>query len=406
MQAVASTIRDGLNPGQIGGVIARAGVGKSTFLVHVALNSLVRGVEVLHVSLTDTKSHVRSYYDEIFNEIARHTSLPDPTSARLAIERHRVVHTCLGRQFGPMDLSRLLDVLKEMMDFSPEVVVLDGLKTEDLNETGWKRVAEQRSLRLWMSILIHRDGGPTPDALSEGLSTAIHLKPEGRDVALQVIRVADAPGPSQQSLHLDPATMMVRPEEVTDPSTTAPSPSARHCTLYSGGAQGSESYFGQVANSWGLKEVNFTFEGHTQARSDHKRVLSEQELAAGAVSLVYVSHRLHRHWDQTPTLRKVLQVLWHIVSHADQVFVVGVIQSDQTVHGGTGWSVELARRWHKPIWVFDQEKDSWFIWDGSAWRPGMPVIESTKIAGSGTRFLSENGKKAIEDLFARSFTSP
>ena len=29
------------------------------------------------------------------------------------------------------------------------------------------------------------------------------------------------------------------------------------------------------------------------------------------------------------------------------------IQPDGTVHGGTGWSVELAKRWYKPIWVFD-----------------------------------------------------
>ena len=69
--------------------------------------------------------------------------------------------------------------------------------------------------------------------------------------------------------------------------------------------------------------ANFTFDGHNQKRTNNRRVLSDRELAAGAVSLVYVSHRLHRHWEKTPLLRKVLQVLWHVVSHADQIFLEG-----------------------------------------------------------------------------------
>jgi hypothetical protein len=166
---------------------------------------------------------------------------------------------------------------------------------------------------------------------------------------------------------------------------------------------GSEAYFGAAAERWGVKEVSFTFAGHNQKRTAGRQVLSERELDAGTVSLTYVSHRLHRHWEKTPLLRKVLQTLWHVVSHADQVFVIGEIKADGTVHGGTGWSVELARRWHKPIWVFDQAQKAWFLWDGSGWREGLPVIDSVRFAGSGTRFLSDSGEAAIDDLFLRSF---
>jgi hypothetical protein len=34
----------------------------------------------------------------------------------------------------------------------------------------------------------------------------------------------------------------------------------------------------------------------------------------------------------------------------------------------------------------------------------VPVIESVRFAGSGTRFLSPSGEAAIEELFARSFS--
>ena len=405
MQSVVQTIRGGLEPGQIGGVLARAGVGKSTFLVHVALNSLVRGIDVLHVSLTDSKSHVRSFYDEIFSEITRNARYNDSASARLAIERHRVIHSCLGREFRAEDLSKLLDLLAEVMDFKPTVVVLDGLQVADFSTTGWSQIAKSRQLRLWLAVRIHREHGLSAVELSESFSTAIALEPDDRDVALQVLRVGGKQVEDVQPLHLDPVTMLVRPEDVLDPTTAPPSPVASLCHFYSGGAMGSEAYFGEAAARWGITETNFTFEGHNQKRTENSKLLTDRELAAGAVSLVYVSHRLHRHWEKTPLLRKVLQVLWHVVSHADQVFVVGVIQEDGTVHGGTGWSVELARRWSKPVWVFDQDKESWFIWDGTDWREGTPVIESTRFAGTGTRFLSDSGRKAIDDLFQRSFSS-
>ncbi|MBL8617031.1 MAG: hypothetical protein JNM72_15585 [Deltaproteobacteria bacterium] len=182
-----------------------------------------------------------------------------------------------------------------------------------------------------------------------------------------------------------------------------PSPPPAACTLYSGGATGAEAAFGEVAEQYGLREVNFSFEGHNQARTAGREVLSARALSAGDVSLVYVAHRLHRHWDQTESLRRVLQCQWHMVSHADQLFVVGSIQPDGTVHGGTGWSVELARRWHKRVWVFDQNHEAWFCWTGAAWARGEPVIESPALAATGTRFLNEAGRRAISALFEASF---
>jgi hypothetical protein len=94
-----------------------------------------------------------------------------------------------------------------------------------------------------------------------------------------------------------------------------------------------------------------------------------------------------------------------MVQNAEQLFVVGTIQEDNTVHGGTGWSVELAQRWNKPVWVFDQEKNTWYEWSTDAWIETIPTITSKNFAGSGTRFLQPEGKKAIEDLFTRSFSS-
>ena len=61
--------------------------------------------------------------------------------------------------------------------------------------------------------------------------------------------------------------------------------------LFSGAAPGAEAEFGACAERHGIEEVNFTFEGHTEARRRGIRVLNHEELQAGDVSLEYVAVR-------------------------------------------------------------------------------------------------------------------
>jgi hypothetical protein len=177
--------------------------------------------------------------------------------------------------------------------------------------------------------------------------------------------------------------------------------------LFSGGAPGAEAAFGEAAERHGVEEVNFTFEGHTIARHRGLRVLNHEELLAGDVSLEYVSRLMNRRYTEGPTLRKILQTIWYQVNHGQEIYVVGHILDDDTVRGGTGWGAEFAKLCNKPLHVFDQEKDAWFTWTGTAWRRrdkgDEPVIEHIHFTGTGTRVLEANGREAITSLFDRSF---
>ena len=175
--------------------------------------------------------------------------------------------------------------------------------------------------------------------------------------------------------------------------------------LYSGGAAGTENYFGMLAERHGLQEVNFSFEGHQIERSRGVRVLTNEELALKDVSLTYVSKIMSRQYTHAPLFRKVLQSICWQISSGQEVFVVGAILPDNTVKGGTGWGAEFAKICNKPLWVFDQEKDQWFRWEKEAWTPdAAPVIGVGHFTATGTRFLDDKGKAAIEALFVRSFT--
>ena len=400
VQALASTIRGGLQAGQVGAVFARAGTGKSAFVVQVAIDALLRGSNVLHVSLDHPQAHVRTYYDELLHEL---TEGVDRTT-HLGIDRHRVVRSCLGRSFGPADLGSLLDTLERVMDFRPVLVIVDGLEVGSLDALAWAGVASEANVRLWLSVRTHRDHGPNAVALAGEFTAAIALEPAAGSVNVHILRQSGKDVTESPAISIDPNTLLLQQvlgEKSGARTTLAP----EACTLYATGADGAEGAFGALAEQYGMAEVNFTTDGHDPIRSRGRSPLSDRELAAGDVSLKYVSRRLNRQWDGDENVRRVLQLLWQVVSHADQVFVVGSIREDGTVVGGTGWSVELARRWHKEVWVFDQANNGWHTWDGKQWIAGTPSIRATRIAGTGTRHLSEEGRAAIEALFSRSFDS-
>jgi hypothetical protein len=174
-------------------------------------------------------------------------------------------------------------------------------------------------------------------------------------------------------------------------------------TLYSGGHKGAEAEFGKLAEAWNMQEVNISFEGHNAERTRGVRVLNREELQKGDVSMEIVSKRMKRTYSQVDKIRKVIQSIFHMVNSGHHVIAVGWIQEDNTVKGGTGWGVELAKLFNRPLSVYDQERKGWFSWEESQWAENTPVITSDTFAGTGTRYLSDDGRQALRDLFIRSF---
>ena len=179
---------------------------------------------------------------------------------------------------------------------------------------------------------------------------------------------------------------------------------ASECNFFSGGLKGSEKTFGENAEKFGVAETTLTFLGHELSREKNVVVLTEKDLTLGDVSMEIVSKRMGRRYAQADKIRKVFQVIFQMVNKGFQVFAIGWIQEDKTVKGGTGWGVELAKFFNRPVSVFDQTTDKWYSWIENDWKEDVPVISYDTFCGTGTRDLSDAGKKAIEDLFSRSFS--
>ncbi len=415
LRILEESIHGGLGRGNLGVVMARAGVGKTACLVQIALDDLMREKPVLHIALEQTVEHVQSWYDALFEDMAVQCGLQDEEQVRQMVGEQRVIHAFADRDIWPERLDKTVESFRQVLDFRPQAIVVDGYNwaghslAENAAMIGaLKAYAKMLEAELWMSAQTHREGAaptntlPAPcSELVELIDVAIYLEPHGKDVALRILKDHDNLAPSESRLTLHPDTLRL---ELGEEGRRVPEMPPTSFTLLSGGATGAEQLFGECAEKWGLVELNFTFEGRTPPRTRGLVRLTDEELSEGAVSPVYVQAHMHRQYPNTPRFTKTLQSIWHQVNTAQEVFVVGVILADGTVKGGTGWAAELARVWHKPVFVFDQEKCAWFTWNGSEWTSASePTITTKRFAGTGTRFISEQAKLAITALFERSF---
>ena len=343
-------------------VYGSAGSGKSILLTEFALSRLAHQQKVLHFSTGDQRK-LRQRYSRANDIIPR---------------QNRLLHTKHGSPFSAAEIETICAQYADFLDFVPDLIIVENVDVDN----SWQVLANR-----YGCVLLGSASSPEP---SFSCST-IQLVEMGDNIAIH----SDQPIPS---LYIDPTTQRIYESQ--------PVEKGERQTLYTTGAAGAETLFGELAEQWGIHEVHYRFTGHIQSRSNGSVCLTEEELHKGTVSLHYVSRKLRRSWNKTPLLKKVLQLIWHVVHKADQIFIIGSIQEDNTVHGGTGWSVELAQRWNKPVWVFDQEKTQWFVWQESQWVScGTPKITAKHFAGSGTRFLQSAGKKAIEELYHHSFAT-
>lgn len=222
VRVLEASIHGGLGAGKIGVVIARSGVGKTAFLVGVALDDLMRGRKVLHVSLEHDAEKVRAYYDEIFMDLAHQRELEDVWKVRLELERNRRIHCYVGDTFSNDKLREALGFMREHGDFSPVAIMIDGYpfdraSPDDLQAL--RGIAAETGAEIWMSAITHREaimseqGIPEPVAHLEGtVDVILRMAHDTRAVHVSLLKDHDNPEVSDLRLALDPTTMLLQQE--------------------------------------------------------------------------------------------------------------------------------------------------------------------------------------------------
>jgi hypothetical protein len=208
-------LHGGLGRGNLGLLLAGHGVGKTPFLVGVALDDLLRGERALHVALDQTVSHVRAYYDTVFDELAATTHLEDAARVHLDVDRRRSIRTYPASGFAPAKLREALKFEAEAGP-PPALVVIEGLPLEQASRDeveDLRALARETDAEIWLSVACAeervRELPPRVRRLEDLFAVVLALEPGPGTVTLRTLKDHDNPDVAALHVALDPKSLLL-----------------------------------------------------------------------------------------------------------------------------------------------------------------------------------------------------
>ena len=201
----------------MGLVMSRPGLGKTAMLVQFALDCMLLGNKVLHVSIGQTVDKTRSWYDDILRLLTggeKVESIPD-------FMKNRMIMTFKESSFSKAILEERLDDLVKQDIYKPECLIIDGYDfaaSDRASVEELRQFMEQCGLKMiWFSAVSHReddrkgaDGVPAPcHELGDLFDTILVINPAGEAMNLDIIKCDDCSVHPGSTLQLDPATMLI-----------------------------------------------------------------------------------------------------------------------------------------------------------------------------------------------------
>jgi hypothetical protein len=219
LRILEKSSRKELGPGNLGVLIARAGVGKTACLIHIAFDKLFRKEKLVHISLEQGPERVTSFYEVIYHDLVQALDVIDGDEHRMMIDRNRMILAYLNQSFDIDRLRTNLKNLTETLEFNPNALIVDGMdfeKTERVIFEDLQGIAQEFQLEIWLSALSHRHvtqtnerGIPYPcHELDDLFGLIIQLQPDPTGVFLKLLKDHDNPTISDASVRLDPNTFL------------------------------------------------------------------------------------------------------------------------------------------------------------------------------------------------------
>jgi len=212
------SIHGGLKAGEIGIIASPTGIGKTSVLVQIALDKLLQGEKVIHVSFTQHTDYVLSWYEDIFDEFTKKKNLDHARDVKDELVKNRVL---LNFSQDGVTGDQILKSLKSLIvegGFKAGSIIIDGF---DFNRTsrGWmetvKTTAKELGISFWYSCNVKENQFDKQDIplvvkdYLDLLEVVIVLEPHSDHIELTASKDHDVVELEHLAVKLDPKTLLI-----------------------------------------------------------------------------------------------------------------------------------------------------------------------------------------------------
>lgn len=177
-------------------------------------------------------------------------------------------------------------------------------------------------------------------------------------------------------------------------------------TNHSGGALGADTQWDIIGAEFGMVNNKHYYSGSKTPRGNVE--ITTEEFNEGRKMVMQANKTLNRRPEKYMNL---LARNWAQVKYSDAIFAISSLVNEKSmiVNGGTGWAVQMAIDNNKPVYVFDQKLNKWFLLDKSLSQRPIELEDAPQLtqnfAGIGTREINEQGKQAIRNVYEKTFNT-
>ncbi|MFH2058062.1 MAG: hypothetical protein ABIJ59_04085 [Pseudomonadota bacterium] len=209
---------ENITDGRFGAVLSRAGVGKTSFLVQIALTQLLNNQKAVHISLDDSMEKINVRYSEGYTNLVDSIGYVDPQKAVRLWEDIYPNKVGISYTEATFNTNKIRDYLKSFKKAAlpqPSVMIIDGINFDtDVSATldELESINKEFSIFIWFSMKNHReedlcaDGFPIQlEKHKDRFEKAVYLNPVEDKIEAIILKDGDR---TDQRYMLDPATMM------------------------------------------------------------------------------------------------------------------------------------------------------------------------------------------------------
>jgi len=214
------SIHGGLKAGEVGIIVSQPGIGKTSMLVQLAMDKLLQGKKVIHVSFTQHTHYVLAWYEDIFDELIDRKKLENAADVKDEIVKNRVLMNFNQEVMSNVQILKSLRAMIVEGAFAADSIIVDGFDFSRANReriANVKAFAKELGLSVWYSCTVKESGNwydneKMPLALKEYsdlVDIVIVLEPKADHIELSISKDRGAHDLKTPAMRLDPKTLLI-----------------------------------------------------------------------------------------------------------------------------------------------------------------------------------------------------